>query len=202
MGAVIADCTGLVLAGGESRRMGIDKPGLAFGGTTLLARAVGRLQDVFPHVVVSVRAPRADVTVPQVCDEHPAGGPLAGLCAGLAAVETPWVFAVAADMPFLHPQVIRQLAERRNGVQAVVPLIQGFPQPLAAYYATSALPTIRALLDAPGKHSLRAALEQLNVRLVDESTLRAVDPGLRSFFDLDTPADLAAARCHEDEVKQ
>ena len=199
---MIADCTGLVLAGGESRRMGVDKPGLPFGGTTLLARAVGRMQGLFPYVVVSIRTPRVDVAVAQVRDDHPAGGPLAGLCAGLAAVETPWVFAVAADMPFLHPEVVRQLAERREGVQAVVPLVQGFPQPLAAYYAKSALPTIRALLDAPGKHSLRGALERLSVCLVDEVTLRAVDPGLHSFFDLDTPDDLAAARHHEDEVKQ
>lgn len=198
---MIADCTGLVLAGGESRRMGVDKPGLDFGGMTLLGRVVGRLQDVFPSVVVSVRAARADVAVPQVRDAHPAGGPLAGLCAGLAAVDTPWVFAVAADMPFLQSGVIRQLAIHREAVQAVVPVIQGFPQPLAAYYATSALPTIRALLDAPGKHSLRAALERLRVCLVDESRLLAVDPGLHSFFDLDTPADLAAARRHEDEVK-
>ncbi len=199
---MIADCTGLVLAGGESRRMGVDKPGLEFGGTTLLGRAVGRLQTLFPRVVVTVRVPRAHVAVLQVCDEHPAGGPLAGLCAGLAAVDTPWVFAVASDMPFLRPEVIRLLAMRREGVQAVVPVIRGFPQPLAAYYATSALPVIRALLDAPGRHSLRAALERLDVSLVDEDALLAVDPGLRSFFDLDTPADLAAARRHEDEVKQ
>lgn len=199
---MIADCTGLVLAGGESRRMGVDKPGLAFGGSTLLDRMVGRLQAVFPRVIVSVRTPRPDVAVPQVCDAHPVGGPLAGLCAGIAAVSTPWVFAVAADMPFLHPAMIRHLAARREGVQAVVPVIGGFPQPLAAYYATSALAVIRAQLDAPGKHSLRAALERLRVCLVDEDELQAIDPGLHSFFDLDTPADLAAARHHEDEVKQ
>lgn len=199
---MIADCTALVLAGGESRRMGVDKPGLDFGGMTLLDRVVGRMQDVFPRVVVSVRTPRPDVAVPQVCDEQSAGGPLAGLCAGLTSVETPWVFAVAADMPFLQRDVIRQLAMCREGVQAVVPVIAGVPQPLAAYYATNALPVIRALLDAPGKHSLRAALDRLRVCLVDEGTLQAIDPGLHSFFDLDTPADLAAARRHEDEVKQ
>jgi len=198
---VIADCTGLVLAGGESRRMGIDKPGLQLGGRTLLDRVIGRMQAVFPQVIVSVRAPRADVAVPQVCDVHPAGGPLAGLCAGLAAAESLWVFAVAADMPFLRPELVRQLAARREGVQAVVPVVGGFPQPLAAYYAMSALPAIRTLLDAPGKHSLRAALERLDVCLVDESTLLAIEPGLQSFFDLDTPDDLAAARRLENEEK-
>ena len=53
---------------------------------------------------------------------------------------------------------------------------------------------IRALLAGEGKRSLRAALERLNVCYVGESELLAADPGLRSFFDLDTPDDLAAAR--------
>ncbi len=194
---MIHDCTGLVLAGGHSSRMGQDKTVLEFEGQTLLQRTVGLLQTVFPRVLVSVRSPRQDVSVPQVIDEYPDAGPLAGLCAGLAKVDTPWVFAVAADMPFLMPEVIRQLASRREGVQAVVPVIQGCPQPLAAYYAASALPEIRALLAAPGKHSLRGALERLTVCRVHETRLQGVDPSLRSFIDLDTPDDVAAARRHE-----
>ena len=194
---MIDDCTGLVLAGGNSSRMGRDKTALEFNGQTLLQRTVELLQTVFPHVLVSVRSPRQDVAVPQVIDEYPDAGPLAGLCAGLANVDTPWVFAVAADMPFLLPEVIRQLALRRKDVQAVVPVIQGCPQPLAAFYATSALPEIQAFLAAPGKHSLRGALERLAVCRVHESRLQGVDPGLRSFIDLDTPDDVAAARRHE-----
>ena len=199
---MIADGTGLILAGGASRRMGIDKPGLDFGGATLLERAIGTMQAVFPQVIVSVRAPRADVSVPQVSDEPVGGGPLAGLCAGLAAATTPWVFAVAADMPFVRSDVIRRLAAQRHGVQAVVPVIDGIRQPLAAFYAKSALPAIRALLAAPGRPGLCAALERLNVRLVHESGLLDVDPGLKTFIDLDTPADLAAARRNDREETQ
>ena len=199
---MIEDCTGLVLAGGDSRRMGVDKTNLAFGETTLLKRVIGLMQSVFPQVLVSVRQRRCDIGEQQVVDGYPEGGPLAGLCAGLAEARTPWVFAVAADMPFLNPEVIRQLAARRDGFQAVVPVIQGFQQPLAAYYAVSTRPAIHAVLSAPGKHSLRAALERLNVCLVHESGLQPVDPGLNCFVDLDTPEDLAAARCHERKVKQ
>jgi molybdopterin-guanine dinucleotide biosynthesis protein A len=191
---MIADCTGLVLAGGDSRRMGRDKTRLEIDGQTLLQRAVDVLQGVFPQVLVSVRQRRDDVAVPQVLDGLPDAGPLAGLCAGLAQAGTPWVFAVAADMPFLDPQVIRLLAGRRGSFQAVVPVIQGFPQPLAAYYAVTALPIIRAAMESPGKHSLRGVLERLDVCLVHEDDLRAADPGLRGFIDLDTPEDLAAAR--------
>ena len=194
---MIKDCTGLVLAGGHSRRMGRDKTVLEFNGQTLLQRTVALLQTIFPSVLVSVRSLRQDVTVPQVVDEYPDAGPLAGLCAGLAKVDTPWVFAAAADMPFLLPEVIRRLAESREGVQAVVPVIQGCPQPLAAYYASSALPELQVSLTMPGKHSLRGALERLTVCRVHDNRLQRVDPSLRSFIDLDTPDDVAAARLYE-----
>jgi molybdopterin-guanine dinucleotide biosynthesis protein A len=194
---MIDDCTGLVLAGGHSRRMGRDKTVLEFNGQTLLQRTVALLQTIFPSVLVSVQRLRQDVAVPQVLDEYPDAGPLAGLCAGLAKVDTPWVFAVAADMPFLLPQVIQRLSVSREGVQAVVPVIQGCLQPLAAYYATSALPELQGILAMPGKHSLRGALERLAVCRVHDSRLQGVDPSLRSFLDLDTPEDIEAAKGHE-----
>ena len=76
--------------------------------------------------------------------------------------------------------------------------MKGFAQPLAAFYSKSCLHAINALLaDSGGRRSLRAALEQLNVCYVDESELLAVDPDLKSFFDLDTPQDLAQARADQ-----
>lgn len=191
---MIEDCTGLILAGGDSRRMGRDKASLDWDGRTLLQRSLDMLRGVFPQVLVSVRHVRPDVAAPQVLDDRPDAGPLAGLCAGLAQAGTPWVFAMAADMPFLTPEVIRLLAARRGGFEAVVPVVDGCPQPLAAFYATAALPALRAVLDGPGSRGLRAALERLDVCLVHEDDIRAADPGLRGFVDLDTPEDLAAAK--------
>ena len=82
----------------------------------------------------------------------------------------------------------------RQDLDAVVPLIDGHPQPLAAFYSTGALPAIRALLDGDGKRSLRAVLERLHVAHVHAAELNAADPGLASFVDLDTPEDLAKAK--------
>lgn len=216
---MIADCTALILAGGGSTRMGQDKALLDLGGETLLQRVTATMQSLFPKTIVSVRQTRVEVDLPQVRDTQPDGGPLAGLVAGLAEVDTPWIFAVACDMPFVMVDVVEQLAAYRTapllpasprqgrridsltvkgglgrgGVQAVVPIIGGYPQPLAAFYATSALGTMRASL-ASEDRSLRGVLRRLNVREVSETELRAFDPQLRSFFDLDTPQDLAAAR--------
>jgi len=77
--------------------------------------------------------------------------------------------------------------------QAVVPVVQGYPQPLAAFYARSCLDAIRTHLDSGGKNSLQAILKKLEVCYVEESQIQSADPCLRSFLDLDTPQDLAAA---------
>jgi len=191
---MIGDCTALVLAGGESRRMGGDKTQLLLGEQTLLQGVIAIVQPLFPRVLVSVRSYRPDVALPQVCDAYAGAGPLAGLCAGLAHVESAWLFAIAADMPFVRAALVERLARARGACQAVVPIVHGHPQALAAFYAASSLAPLLTILRGDGKRSLRLALESLRVCYVDERELLAVDPGLRSFFDLDTPQDLAAAR--------
>ena len=192
---MIADCTAIVMAGGKSQRMGGDKATTLLGEQTLLQRVVDIVEPLFGELRISVREPRVDLPWPQIGDRHQDAGPLAGLCAALEEVDTPWIFALATDMPFVEPALIELLAQRRAGFDAVVPVADGHPQPLAAFYSATCLETIRALLDADdGQRSLRAALDRLNVCYVGESDLLAADPGRRSFFDLDTPQDLAAAR--------
>ncbi len=191
---MIEDCTAIILAGGDSQRMGSDKASLLLGGQTLLQRVIEMMQQLFPHVIVSVRQPRPEIDLPQVCDGRLYAGPLAGLAAGLEQVTTPWAFVVACDMPYLEPAMVELLADYRADYQAVVPVVQGHPQPLAAYYAGSCLGKLSAHLAGGGRNSLRAALEQLRVRYVDEAALLKADPALRSFFDLDTPQDVTTAR--------
>jgi len=191
---MIDDCLAIVMAGGESQRMGCDKATLLIGEQTLLQHAIGNMQKVFSQVTISVRQPRAGISLPQICDAYAHAGPLAGLCAGLeraVQTNTPWVFAVATDMPFVKPALVEYLAQQRQGYQAVVPVVQGHPQPLAAFYASSCLDQVQGMLRGNGKRSLRAAIERLHVRYVDESELMESDGDLHSFIDLDTPQDLA-----------
>jgi len=194
---MIADCTAIILAGGESKRMGQDKASLVLDGLPLLQRVVNIAQPLFAEVILSVRQPRQDIALPQVCDDPAHIGPLAGLAAGLQRSRTSWVFAAACDMPFISSALIEYLARQRADCQAVVPMVHGHPQPLAAFYAASCLPAVLACLNGNGKHSLRALLEDLQVRYVSEAGMLEADPQLRSFFDLDTPQDLARAMNRE-----
>ena len=167
---MIEDCTAIILAGGDSRRMGRDKAGLVVGNRTLLQQVAAAMGKVFPEVIVSVRRLRKDIDLPQVCDgqadqgQPPGAGPLAGVMAGLGCLETTWAFVVACDMPFVQPAMVELLGSYREHHQAVVPVVQGHRQTLAAYYARSCLDTIQAHLAAGGKNSLRAVLEKLQVR--------------------------------------
>jgi len=190
---MIHDCTALILAGGESRRMGQDKANLLLGERTLLQSVVNTLQPLFAEVIVSVRQTRHEIDLPQVCDDPLHTGPLAGLVAGLERINTPWLFALACDMPFITPAVIEYLAQQRADCQAVVPMVICYPQPLAAFYAVSCLPLARDCLNGSGKHSLRELLERLQVRYVNEAELLKDDPNLASFIDLDTQQDVAIA---------
>lgn len=190
---MIADCTALILAGGDSKRMGRDKTRLPFGDRSLLQHMIDAVRPQFPRILVSVRDGRSDIRVPQVRDRTMGKGPLAGLCAGLTRVDTPWVFAVAADMPFISPALIARLARERHHHQAAVPVIDGFPQPLTAFYARTAVGEMQRTLETGDDCSLRGLLKRLDVNWIDAESLRDADPALRSFVDLDTPEDLAQA---------
>jgi molybdopterin-guanine dinucleotide biosynthesis protein A len=195
---MIRDSIAVIMAGGDSRRMGQDKANVMLGEQTLLQSVAATLKPLFGEVIVSVRQPRPEIILPQVCDDPAHRGPLAGLAAALERATTPWIFAVACDMPFITPAVIEYLALQRADYQAVVPMAGGYPQPLAAFYASSCLEVVRAILNGNGSHSLLAPLDKLRVCYVTEDEMLAVDPQLRSFFDLDTPQDVARAMSQEE----
>jgi molybdopterin-guanine dinucleotide biosynthesis protein A len=188
---MIDDSSALILAGGESRRMGRDKASLMLEGRSMLETVAATMQALFADVKLGVREKRSDSMLPQILDDPGCEGPLAGLLSGLENTSAPWLFMVGCDMPFVSTSVIMQLANRRGRYQAVVPVVRGFPQPLAAFYALNGLGAIRGHLATGGTRSMRAMLEKLDVCFVRESELLEADPTLRSFVDLDTPAEYA-----------
>jgi molybdenum cofactor guanylyltransferase len=174
--------------------MGRDKANVLLGEQTLLQHVIATMQASFPQLILSVREPRPAINLIQVCDVSDVSGPLAGVIAALEKTQTSWVFIVACDMPFVQPEIIECLAHYRGDYQALVAVVQGRAQPMAAFYARDILPILREHLAIGGKNSLRAVFEKLRIRYVDETELRLTDTTQRSFFDLDTPQDLEQAR--------
>jgi molybdopterin-guanine dinucleotide biosynthesis protein A len=191
---MIENCTAVILAGGESRRMGRDKAHVEFRGTSLLNHAIENLSPLFDDIVLSVREPLA-IDLPQVVQVMDAAeglGPMMGIVAAMAEVDTDWVFVTGVDMPFLVPAVLQQMANQRPGHDAVLAEVDGYFQPMPAFYAKgTCLPAMQDCI-AQDRRSLMRLIPSLTTAILTEQDLRPLDPGLRSFTDLDTPEALSA----------
>jgi len=192
---MIDDCAALILAGGESRRMGRPKAWLEFDGRPLLAHLVERLGRVCPEVrVVCAPGQELPATPARVIhDERPGQGPVAGLAAGLKGLEQPLAFACSCDLPFLRVELVECLAQAARGYDVALCEWEGRLHPLHAVYRASLQPRLEARL-AADQRRLLAVLDHVRHVVLGEAEIRALDPDGASFVNLNTPQDYAAAQ--------
>ncbi len=190
----ISQLDAIVLAGGDSRRMGSPKSILPFGGTTLAGAAVQALLPLFRQVFVVTRdkAPLYGLDVEILEDGRPLHGPLVGLARGLSQSGAPWCFVAACDMPFLQAEVIRKMAAHLGDCDAVVPEYNGRLQTLHAFYSSSCLSIAEELL-GQGITSMKALISRCRVTELTRDHFASVPDWVRSFRDLDTTEDYRAA---------
>jgi len=143
---MITDVTGVLLAGGKSRRMGEDKRFLSVGEGTLYERSLAVLRSVFQtvFVVIAQDSPALQSDVPVFRDLIADCGSLGGLYTGLKQAATPYVFAVACDMPFLDPAMVRYFTEMKDKADVVMAELQNGLQPMHA------LSSMQATRSGPG----------------------------------------------------
>ncbi len=207
--------TGNVLAGGSSRRLGMNMSKLLIhiGGKLVLARVADSLRQVCSELILVVR-PDQDDDVPDlgialnmhvVTDTQPYKGPLAGLHAGLEASATQLNFVVAGDHPFVSRSLVQamagiSIADGIDSATAVVPRTDGVFHPLHSIYTRDAwLPYFgRALTE--GERSPRWLIEKAfendypPVVPFSEDDIEQTDPRRISLVDIDTPENLNIAR--------
>lgn len=127
----------VLLAGGESRRMGCDKVTLVFRDEPLWRRQLRVLRDLGPaKIFVSARTESS--WLPEdtelLLDEPPSRGPLSGLAKALAQMQTSHLLALAVDMPFVTREQLQFLCGKAKEGCGVVPVIRGRAEPFAAIY--------------------------------------------------------------------
>ena len=185
-------CSLVILAGGLSRRMGRDKAGLPAGDGTLIQHLARRLAPVVDETIVAGGSGRHNLPgVTIVDDRYPGLGPLAGIHAGLLVARSPLVWVVGCDLPDVDPGLAALLCGLAGDVDAVVPRIDSEPQGVCAVYDRALAPRIEGLL-AAGERRVKMLLAASNVRYVTPGELRAVDPELLSFRNINTPAEYRA----------
>lgn len=188
--------SGVILAGGESRRMGgSPKALLPFGERPLIQHVADTLAAVVPDCLIVTNSPElyGFLGLPMVRDVFPGGGSLGGIYSGLQAAPGDAAFCVACDMPFLSRALIADLVGRAAQADVVIPDAAGELQTLHAVYAKSCLPAMARRL-AAGQLKITGFFPEVTVLRIPEPAIRRFDDPSVAFLNLNTPDELARAR--------
>ena len=177
--------------------MGRDKRFVEVGGVPLIRRVVEAVVTIAGEVLIVARPGDAALDgmpgVRVVRDRRPGAGPLAGMESAALEASSPIVVVVAADMPWLAPQLLVELVarlDRSPDRDAVAVATDRGAQPLLAAYRRDALATAtRQLLDAGERRATRV-VEVLRTEVLPPGAWRRFDPSGRSVLNLNEPADL------------
>lgn len=188
--------SGIILAGGQSVRMGQDKTLMSIDNETLIERTVKELQQVTDEIIIASND-TCKYNLPglrEVPDIYPAMGPLGGIHAGLSAAQNYFAFVVSCDMPLFSAKLASYLLQRRQEYDVVVPEIHGYWEPLCAVYARGCLPTIEKCLRAGVKQvfQLFQHYPELKILKINETELSTLGKAEELFFNLNTPEDYRA----------
>jgi molybdenum cofactor guanylyltransferase len=188
--------TGAILVGGQARRLGgIDKSALLVGTDSIFNRQLSLLRRLTPHILIVGADPpglQAD-GARWVADRVAGAGALGGLYTALVDAPTEQVLVIACDMPFVTAPFLARLAERGEGVDAVVPRDGHGRHPLCASYDRRIAGHLRARIDR-GELRVGDALAGLDVHELGPDELAALDPDGRLLLNVNTPADYERAR--------
>ena len=192
--------TGVILAGGQSRRMGQNKALMRLGDEPLIVHVIHQIESVTDELLLITNEPDlyTDLGLKMYADILPDMGALGGLHAGLTYAANSTVICVGCDMPLLQPNLLSYLTTLLGDYDAVVPCVQAADrsanvfQTLSAVYSKRCLPPIDAML-AASELRVHALYNRIDVRIVEPHEWQAFDPRGLSFFNINTPEDFEKA---------
>jgi len=199
--ARFTELTGLILAGGLSRRMdGRLKPFLTFRGRRFIDRLVELFGSLFGQTMIVTNQPIlfADLPVRIVRDLEPDRGAIMGLLTGLYYSTTDWNFVSACDAPLLQAELVAAVLQAiEPGFGVVLPRTPEGLQPLTAAYHRRCLPHLIHLFKQE-KLAIRHLYRRVPVRYLEPVELESADPQGLSLINVNTPADLDRIRVLEE----
>ncbi|RJQ51324.1 MAG: molybdenum cofactor guanylyltransferase [Nitrospiraceae bacterium] len=201
----LKDCTGVVLAGGENRRMPVLKGFIEVGGTKIIERNLGILKRLFSEVFIITNQPElySYPGVPMFGDIYNVRGPMSGIFTALVNASNKWIFVCACDMPFINTELVRYMASKREGFDIVAPRRdRDRAEPLFAFYSNNVLISFEKLL-LEGNRGITDFLlkHDKRVKYITPDEIKRSDPDLRSFINLNTPEDVDLHLDFQDRLK-
>ena len=188
-----------ILVGGYGSRMGgVDKAALELNGRPLLDYVLEAVTPFASEIFVVANDDRlvGDSRFTVLRDPESHAGVLPAMLTALDAATSPLLLLLACDMPFVNRNVVGFLLDLAARYDAVMPYVQSFPQAMHAVYRVAPCrEAVRNLLaDESGGRRMISVLDDVAAVRVPEDEIRKLDPEIRSFFNVNTPYDLEAAR--------
>ena len=188
--------TGVIQAGGQSRRMGgRPKALMELGGRPIIERVLAALAPAVDDVLVVTNTPElyAFLELPMVGDVYPDHGSLGGIYSGLEAASGQAALTVACDMPFVHPEIVKLVVQRAGEGDVVIPRVGAQLETMHAAYGKACLPHIAERL-AAGQLRIVGFFDRVRViEIAEADVARFRDPKI-AFMNVNTPDELEQAR--------
>lgn len=185
----------VIQAGGRSSRMGQDKGLVLLAGKPLIEHILERVAGLGDQLLLVTNHPEnyAHFGLPMASDPVPGAGALPGLHTALQAAEGDHILLIACDMPFIQRPLLEKLLALRSEADLVVPFWEhNYQTTLAVYARRPCLAAVSAALQR-GEKRLISFYEAITVLKIGEEMITEVDPAGISFFNINTPAELAQA---------
>ncbi len=192
--------TGVILAGGQSSRMGSNKALLPYKGGRFIEAIHRQLSEIFDEVLLVTNNPEQYDFLPcrKVADIYQGMGALAGIHSGLHHASNPAAFMVACDMPYLNSGLIRHLATHADPGGVLIPEGPHGLEPLHAVYGKGCLAAIETTL-LSGQRKIVSFFGRTNVNRVNVEQVALFDADFATFSNINTPGDYYSLRIGERE---
>lgn len=187
--------TGIILAGGQSRRMGSDKGLIVWQGKPFVQHIIEALQAVTEEVIIISNQPQyQDFGCPCYTDMIPDKGPLGGLYTGLFHSKSSHNIVLSCDVPLVSPPLLQLLIDAISPSTEAVQLVEeAQSHPLIACYHQSVLPIIENQLQMK-KRSMKALISRLRVQSIAVAPLYQ-----KCLFNINDQQDLAKLQGLDEE---
>ncbi|MEK6528642.1 MAG: molybdenum cofactor guanylyltransferase [Nitrospirota bacterium] len=202
MKSILKDCTGVILAGGENKRMPVSKAFIKIGGETIIEKNLKIIKQMFSEVFIVTNQPElySYLNTSPLGDVYDIRCPMTGIFTSLVNSSHQWVFISACDMPFINKELIKYMASKRDNYDAVLPksplcppLIKGgrgdFAEPLFAFYSKRLMVSMERALFTD-KKGMKDFLMDKRVKYIRTEEIKKSDVKAMSFINLNTPEDI------------
>ncbi|MHC4158028.1 MAG: molybdenum cofactor guanylyltransferase [Planctomycetota bacterium] len=166
---IISDATAIIMVGGQSRRMGVDKSLLTLNNKPMVEAIYEQLHGSFSQILISSNEKEklAFLGLKVVPDKQIGQGPLMGIASALEASANELNFVIACDIPYVDLRCVREMLKEAGGVDIVVPTLgQGRYEPLFAVYRKSSLKAINEVLSV-GQRKISDIFQHCKVKYID-----------------------------------